>query len=196
MAVNDIWRVSLVGSHSGTEIAVMTSHWRLKSGVGTFAALAALLKVGLIDNFKTQQATTFRWDMINGLKISPLPKQSATYTTGFPVAGTLAGDEMAHQVAMIMSLRTANAGRSYRGRMFMPACVEGQMTSGIFDAGGVTAMQAAMTAVVGVYGSGGTDPDYEWVVWSDRLSTYTPITAVIVRNNPGTIRRRRIGVGA
>lgn len=42
------------------------------------------------------------------------------YTTGLPIAGTAAGDQYAGQVAVLMSLRTARSGRSYRGRCYLP----------------------------------------------------------------------------
>jgi hypothetical protein len=46
------------------------------------------------------------------------------------------------------------------------------------------------------FGEGGTDGDWQWVVYSRLLNVGTPVRSVVVRANPGTIRRRRQGVGA
>lgn len=195
MATNDIWRLSLMGSHSGTEIAIITLHFRMKTNVGTFAGLAAGVKATLIDNMYMAQATGFRWDKINGLKISPLPKQAAEYTTGLPQAGGTAGDEMPHQIACVVSIRTAYAGRSYRGRNYFPGLTEASGDNGLWNSTLVNSLTTHYTTLVTTYGEGGSNPDYEWIVWSERLNTGTPVNGVIVRAIPGVIRRRRVGVG-
>lgn len=195
MATNDIWRVSVVGSHGGTELGIYTMHFRFKTNVATFAGLAAAVKTSWVDQFKSFQSTNFRTDSINGLKIQPLPKQSDTYVTGFPVAGTDGTEEMPHQVAIIASLKTAYAGRSYRGRHFLPATSEDRWDDGLVESVALGQIQGLYSNAVTAYGAGGTDPDYEWIVWSERLNAYNPITSAVVRAVPGTIRRRRIGVG-
>lgn len=196
MAVNDVWRLSLVGSHAGTDLGICTMHIRMKTGVGTFAGAAAYLKTNLLDLVKGQQTGTFRWDSINGLLVNTTPKQSASYATGFPIAVTGAGDPLPHQSALVVTVKTAYAGRSYRGRNYWPAFSENATTSGTFTVATVNAMQQYYDDLVAALGSGGSNADYEWVVWSEKLSTGTAVTEAIVRNNPGVIRRRRIGVGA
>lgn len=195
MATNDVWRLSFVGSHGGTEIAVVTVHCRMKTANGTFAGLAAYWKTNWIDLVKTKQVTSFRWDRINGLKIDPLPKQADEYTTGFPAAGTLGGEETGHQLAVVVTHKTAYAGRSYRGRHYIPALPQTAIASGLWAGANFTPLQTYYDDIVAALGASGANTDYQWVVWSEKLNLYTPVLTAIVRNNPGVIRRRRLGVG-
>lgn len=197
MATGDVWRLSCIGNHSGYEMAIITLHVRMTSEVGTFAGAAALVKANLLDLLKTWNATTFAWIGINGITENTTPKTSAEYTTGFPLTGESVGqDELPHQVALVTTLKTAYAGRSYRGRVYLPAFTENFQTSGFWTAGHVTNVQGAFNTLLGLIGSSGSSNDYRLVVWSKKLNTSTNVTLAIARNNPAVIRRRRIGVGA
>lgn len=195
MATNDVWRLSFLGSHSGTEIAVVTMHVKFLTGVATFAGACAYVKTNLVDLIKTKQASTFRWDQINGLLVNATPRQSDTYVTGFPVAGSDSALETPRQVALVVTHKTAYAGRSYRGRHYWPAMVAGNFATPSWGSAMVAAIQTYYDDLVAGIGSGGSNADYQWVVWSDLLNTATPVTAAIVRTNPAVIRRRRVGVG-
>lgn len=195
MAVNDVWRISLVGSHSGTEIAVVTMHIKMISANGTFNGACAYLKTNWVDLITGSMANTFRFDRINGLTVNTSPPVSGEYTTGFPVTGAAAFEEMPHQVAMVVSQKTAYAGRSYRGRHYLPAMCETGSTTGLWISTLTNAYQTYYDDLVAALGAGGANADYQWVVWSDKLNVATPVTACIVRSNPGIIRRRRVGVG-
>lgn len=195
MAVNDVWRLSMIGSHTGSEIAVITMHVRMKSANGEPEGACNILATNLLDNLKTKQATTFRWDRIVCLSRNLAPPQSVEYTTGFPKAGTVGLEELPHQVGVVVTSKTAYAGRSYRGRHYLPAFTESEMTAGILETATYTAVQGYYDALVGLIGSAGSNSDYTWVVWSDKLNIATPVTQAIVRTVPGVVRRRRVGVG-
>lgn len=195
MALGDIWRMSLIGSHSGTELAVMTMHIRMKTSNGTFAGAAAYLKTNLLDLLKTKQATTFRWDEIRGLTVNTTPPLADLYNTAFPLAGTVAVEEPAHQVAIVVSTKTAYAGRSYRGRNYIPGMTEGDFTQGLVTSATGNAIQTYYDDLVAALGASGANADYMWVVWSEKLQAYNGIVDTIVRDVPGVIRRRRVGVG-
>lgn len=195
MATNDVWRLSCLGSHAGTEIAVVTLHIKFLTGVATFNGAAAYIKTNLLSLLATQQANTFRWDKIVGLTRNTIPKVSGEYVTGFPIAGGAAVDENPHQVAMVVTHKTQYAGRSYRGRHYLPATSDQATTNGIYIGTYVSAIQQYYDDLVAALGLGGSNADYQWVVWSDKLDVATPVSQAIVRNNPGVIRRRRIGVG-
>jgi hypothetical protein len=196
MALNDVHRFSCVGTHLGTEVAIITLHARETSGIAEVAALANIIRTDLITPLAAQQSTAFRWDSIQVITDNTTPRRSYEYTTGFPVAGGNAGgDELPHQVAMVVTLKTAYAGRSYRGRVYLPALTEAQFTAGLFTAACVTAVNSCFTTLLGHIGSSGTDTDWRLVVWSEKLQTANNVTQVVVRNNPGVIRKRRIGVG-
>lgn len=195
MATNDVWRLSLLGSHSGTEIAVVTMHIKFLTANATFDGAAAYITTNLVTLVKASQANTFRWDKINGLTVNTTPKVSGEYSTGYPLAGAVGSDELPHQVACVVTHKTQYAGRSYRGRHYLPAITEFSQAAGGFDSTLVNALQQYYDDLVAALGLGGSNADYQWVVWSDKLNTATPVTQAIVRSNPGVIRRRRIGVG-
>lgn len=196
MALNDVWRFSCVGSHAGTEIAVITLHLRETSGVAETATASAYIKNDLLTPFAAQQADTFRWDVINLLTVNTTPKRSEEYTVGFPISGALAGGfELPHQIALVTTIKTAYAGRSYRGRCYLPAMAEGNSTNGMFTTGATTPVNSAWTTFLSHVGSAGSDTNWRFVVWSSKLNTANNVTSVVVRSNPGVIRRRRVGVG-
>lgn len=195
MATGDVWRLSLIGSHAGTELQVITMHIRMKTANGTFEGAAAYLKTNLIDLVKTKQNSGFRWDEIRGLTVNTSPPVAGLYNTGFPISGAIAGDELAHQVALVVSHRTAFAGRSYRGRNYIGALNEADMTNGLFLNATVDAIQTYYDDLIAALGASGANADYMWVVWSEKLQTYNGVTESIVRTIPGVVRRRRVGVG-
>lgn len=70
--------------------------------------------------------------------------------TGGAVAGTSTGDILPPQIALCITLRTAQAGRSFRGRVYLPGFGEGaNNTAGVVSStssmvGFVTAVKAAL----------------------------------------------------
>lgn len=98
------------------------------------------------------------------------------------------------QTSIVVSLRTAQIGRSRRGRMFLPAtalglATTGLWTSGTFQAPALAAEWAAIFhAVNGLVlgtGAGATS-----AVVSQTLTSAFPIESVVVDNRPDIQRRR------
>lgn len=195
MAQDDIWRLSFIGSHLGTELGVITMHIKMKTGNGTFAGAAAYITTNLIQLLKTKQPNTWRWDEVRGLTVNTSPPRADLYNTGYPIVGTGAGEELPHQVALVVSTKTSYAGRSYRGRNYIPATSESDATAGLYSNTLVDAVQQYYDDLVAALGNSGSNADYMWVVWSERLQASNGITDTIVRNIPGVVRRRRVGVG-
>lgn len=195
MALNDVWRLSCVGSHSGTELAIITLHFKDLGTTGTIDGLCSDIKTLFLNVLKTSQATTFRWDQINALTVNTIPPRAFTYTTGMPLTGTIANEEPAHQVAAVVTHRTAYAGRSYRGRNYIPGLPESAWSASLLDAAYLANLETYYQALMTAYHEGGGDGEWSWVVWSEKLSQANDVQSFVVRNNPGVIRRRRIGVG-
>lgn len=173
----------------------MTMHVRMKSANGTFDGAAAHIKTNLLSLLAGIMPNTFRWDKIIGLTENLTPPVAGEYVTGFPLVGTQATDELPHQLACVVSQKTAFAGRSYRGRHYIPAISEAQVTAGQLTGTYTTAVQQYYDDLVAGIGAAGANADYTWVVWSEKLDIATPVTQAIVRANPGVVRRRRVGVG-
>lgn len=195
MAVNDIWRVSIIGSHAGADQGIITLHFKMLSGVGTFAGIAGALEAGFVRTVCAQQHTGFRIDMLRGLTVNTTPPVSDEYVANLPVSGSVSGDPLPYQSAMVVTLKTGYAGRSYRGRNYLPGQGEAYFTNGTFASNIVNSIQGAYNTLISTYGAGGSDSNYQLGIWSDKLSVFTPVTQAIVRSNPATQRRRRMAVG-
>lgn len=100
----------------GTAIKAMFTSSTLGAQIGTAVALA---NIGLRD-IRTANTAEF-------------------LDSGGPVAGTLAGDLLPPQTALCITLRTAQAGRSFRGRVYLPGFGEGVNTAtGAASGGGAS----------------------------------------------------------
>jgi hypothetical protein len=73
-----------------------------------------------------------------------------TYTTtaGLPLAGTLTAPSVPNNVAMVVTKRTAQRGRSFRGRLYHPAIASADVTANVISAGRVAAVVAAWTTML------------------------------------------------
>lgn len=191
MAADDVWRLSCQGDISGVGIYITTMHIRFKSGDASFAGAAEYIKTNLLNVLKTYQGTAWSWRQINGNTVGMQPPQTATYTTGFPIAGLVSADLLPYQCACVVKVGTAYAGRSYRGRMYLPGLSESAANPGsIFSPTVVNAYQTCYEDLLAALGSGGSNADYTWVVYSKKLSASIPVTSVAVRNVVRNQRRR------
>lgn len=195
MAQGEVYRASVQGTYLGSEVAIVTWHFRMLTAADPTATIGLYLKTYWVDLIKTKQCNDFRWDQINLLLVNASPPKSSIYVTGFPVVGTGGSNAIAHQVAAVVTHKTQYAGRSYRGRHYLPALDQIQWTDGLLDVTTRNAIQTYYDDIVAAVGAGGANTDLSWVVWSQKLLTYTPVNGTIVRQIPGVIRRRRVGVG-
>lgn len=207
MATGDIWKVALIGSYDGN-LVVVTSHWKAKSGSATGDGAAQVFQ-NIITNHMSSVCNDLSWTKRTSSSLTVPPSVTETGITVTGSGGANAG--LPNQAAMVWSLKTGFAGRSYRGRLYFPGFVESTTTNGSFNSAIVTSTQSSLNTTIGTYGAAGTDPDYQWGVYSLKLgatrdggghitaydlSKFYPFTAAIVRAAVGTQRRRRVGVGA
>lgn len=126
-------------------------------------------------------------------KILPLPQAAAVQSIVASVPGTGGVDLMARQVSGIISIRTLLAGRSRRGRAYIPFPTETMNANPGAPTGGYTANLLALssqmeqdTTVV----SGGDTCTLRPVVWSRRLGIMTDVERCIPEAHWATQRRR------
>lgn len=196
MAIGDIYRFSLQGDWGGSDQAYVTLHFKALSVGATPANLASALTAGFVTSLLPFLANVFTWRQWNYLSRNLVPPLSGFSTAGMPKACTQASDALPHQTSLVVTFRTAYAGRSFRGRMYLPAPTESENATGaVLDNTSATNLQAVFTTLVNTYGSGGSDPDWQLGIYSQKLAQFNPVTTSVVRTNWGTQRRRRIGVG-
>lgn len=204
MATGDIWRLAF----SGLTIAqqyVNIWHVRFKTESATPAGAKAYIDTNFYQLMKANgTGTSWGVGVCSGRRLS-VPQ--LTYEGTLSAAGQTAGDMLPPQNALVVSLRTGIAGRARRGRLYLGGFLESKQLDGGWDQTMVNAYQQYFDDIVAAIGSGGSNADYEWGVWSrtlggddpgpyDLAAGFRPITETVVRNVVYTQRRRTIGVGA
>jgi len=111
------------------------------------------------------------------------------------VAGTRVGAAMPNSIALAISFRTANRGRSFRGRNYVMGSTEGDVVDNTFTGAYVDAVQAAYVAMNAGLGA----LNFVWVVVSRfsngaprAIGLATPITVVGVFDGIVDSQRRRL----
>lgn len=129
-----------------------------------------------------------------GLRDIRTPSQSEYIDTGAAVLGTSANDLLPPQTALCITLRTAFAGASYRGRVYLPGFGEASNTvSG--TAAGTTAPVAFVTAIKAALIANALDlgvisrpaPD----AIPARAGMINVVTAIVARDAVWDTQRRR-----
>lgn len=86
------------------------------------------------------------------------------------LTGTLVGasatDGLPPLATMSVNIKTALRGRNRRTHVQLSGFVETDQTQGVWETGTKTAVQASIDAFLAVYGNGGTDVNFRWVVFS------------------------------
>jgi len=233
MATNDVWKLSCIGV-VGTSTGMVGAHFRLKAATPepTNAALAAVAQ-DFIQVFRPVQTTPWAWRTWKAVEVR---SSRVSYTTRPCLATGGRGEEgtfttnnggnslgsatLPHQCAMVTTLKTQLIGRARRGRVFCPGLPEEMQTDGLWSGAAITAATTAWATFMTKYGFSptGTDPLFEYGVWSMRIATgctprkqppygmeqvgvanpddaFTGITAVVPRSTVHTQRRRVAGVG-
>jgi hypothetical protein len=135
------------------------------------------------------------------------------------IIGGVAVDALPSKDCIVATLRTAQRGRSRRGRVYTGGLPEDAQTNGLVNAGVVTTVQTAWDAFRAIYGAGGSSTLWRWVVFSrviasgcvadpsvrhhplthirdgDQLGASAEITSVVVRSLVYSQRSRTVGHG-
>lgn len=90
-------------------------------------------------NFHPNDIALIRVEM---RRVDPLEALIQTYSAGLPITGVETVDPLQAGSALLVSLRTANIGRRYRGRMYLPRISEAENDT----SGGLTAADALLVA--------------------------------------------------
>lgn len=210
VAVNDIWRLSIKGTVHGQD-HVVTCHFRNVSDVGTDAAVGQAIIDAWQADARAQYRACFRnedtpVDLITAQKVCgsvPLPaaiQETEVAPNRVGSAGSASDLVSAPaSTARIITLRTAIAGRRYRGRQYLGGVVDGNTdTPHLLNSGHVATLQAYGDALVA---AGGVT--YNLFVFSRVLAALggqcqdfgADVTQAVARNYLGTMRSRMLGHG-
>jgi hypothetical protein len=213
MAVGDIWQMAVIGRQDN-EDRVNVLHIRMKSGSGTPEGAADVAAINVMGVFRTVQVDDYVVALVRGRQL--VGGDGALERTYSPVLqGNSTGDPLPSQIALCASLKTGFAGRRNRGRIYPSSFSEGFNVGGIPLAGDIATLQSNINVVVGLYGAGGSNADYEWGIFSRvnggtlidpgpppvygppwNAAGFKAISEVVIRPFWATQRKRRLGVGS
>jgi hypothetical protein len=158
--------------------------------------IAQALSTWWIGNIRQVMSTTLALQEIYCTDITSQTGPTVSFTTGLPAGGTVAGEALPNNVAMCLSFRTAQRGRSARGRNYLFGFPETATSGSFFDNNLVNSMVTAYSLLLG---AGTFVPGSNWVVVSrfqfnnPRPTGITiPITSVVSTNNAVDSQRRRL----
>lgn len=197
--------------------------WTLANGRTVFNVLHGIVSAGVVADTALAQAiyasliASASWTawkaLINtgnslaGIDLRDLrtANMPLVQSTGAAVAGTGAGGAIPPGDAFCVTLRTAGAGRSFRGRVYLPGLDFSALAAGGVAAAGtmtaavnfITALQTAMNAsgvemaVANPQRAAYTSP--KGTVHVARAAAMQPVTGIVARNNIMDHQRRRAG---
>jgi len=118
------------------------------------------------------------------------------HTTGLPAAGTQAGESLPNNAALVMSLRTALRGRSFRGRLYMGGIAESQASGNNVIASFRDNAVIEWSEII-LFVTAPLSPDLQLVVLSyfsggavRGTPVATPVTSITADTRIDTMRRR------
>lgn len=119
---------------------------------------------------------------------TPLDGSAASTVLAIAATGSGTTDLLPGETCPIITLRTALRGRSFRGRVYLPAQHDtSQSSTGAVGTGVITAYNAQLAGFITAL----TAINWQWVVASYLLSQATPVTTALLRNYYAVQRRRR-----
>lgn len=185
-----------VFNNLGSQNAINVCHFRVSATGGsslTDETVATSLAAGVAPLYKAWMPSTALHLGIRLQIIQPLPVPIAITNTSQAGVGARAADAMSPQTAIVVTKRTALAGRQYRGRVYYPFWAEDQNdANGRPTAGGLVLADNAnnylftnKSIVVGP-----NSVNLVPVVYRRINSTGTDIVAFVSRDRWATQRRR------
>lgn len=117
--------------------------------------------------------------------------------------GAVGGEIRSNSVAIILTKRTGIAGKTHRGRIYLPGVPFNLTTPNGLNVGGGAVAQTVCGNLIATFGDAGTDLNLRIGVYSRSIGGFNPFTPAgwqqITRFDPqpvlGNQRRRRPGVG-
>lgn len=191
-------RVQIGGALAGNSDWSNTFEFLLSGAIGTQSALQSIMNAiyTTLNGSATFKAGYGSDSTAVNLKGLYYPTNSGASSFVAASAGAaivgVGAPTQAPQVCVVASLRTNLAGRSFRGRVYVPYRSGNISSSGVVNSTGQTAVANYVQAVVSAVASALTAQSLtaSWVVWSPKNSTGTPIVAILVGNQCDTIRHR------
>lgn len=209
-AIGDVWQVLIQGNIEGQECENVI-YFRCQGGdTDVVAHLLQALLTCFLEGLVPHLASTYTFERLLAKQVSPVVGADVELTAAAGVAtqGAESGDAEPSFVSALISLHTTRAGRSGRGRMFIPGIAESDTTAS--KIGIETPLWAAIIAFVAcMIGQFFTrdvpaDGNWEWGVMSRKIgglkppflaAGFAPLTRAVPQQYLATTRSRKVGHG-
>jgi hypothetical protein len=186
------------GPMGGNTTWSVTSHYMLGSPVADYATLlsvanATMTALSASTAFKQGIATD---TTVQSVKLLYYPSNTgAASLVAISTVAAFTGSNTAicpPQVSVVASLRTTAAGRSGRGRMYVPYRTSSVNPSGLLSAAAYTAVGAFVNNLKSsvIQSLSTASIAATWVVWSHKLGAGQPVSTILIGNHCDTQRRR------
>lgn len=154
-------------------------------------------------------SASVNWDRLTVTDVAEDGDESVEFGFTQPYPGAITGDVLPPQNSMLLSFKTGQKGRRRHGRAYIPGPSESNVSNGLLTGTQLTALTALGTGLVNTYGPGGTESQYQLVVYSPEEldppppktfkprpgTLISPITAGLASEFIRTQRHRAFGVG-
>lgn len=195
MPVGDIYRLAIEGT-IGSDAMVNVLHYKVAASDQTSVEEARLLAQA----WETEGMTAYLAMLSNQYQSVRISSRGVTnpivgwdeVTTG---NGAIAGEVSPTQIAVLVNLKTGFIGRSYQGKIYLPAVNEGTVSSGSVVAGQITLIDTWMNLILDVSAAGPEVFNATLGVYSRKLALFNNVTDWQVSQFAATQRRRKPGVG-
>lgn len=184
------------------QLTINTLYWEISGGGINAVNLATL--VSAVENWvATQYAPLLSddWSATRVVGIDLTTQTGPEIVQASTAVGGISGEANPNNVALCVSFRTAQRGRSFRGRNFVPAVPGSAVTLNLIDAGHLSNV---LTAYNNLVGAGTFTPGWQFGVVSRKQGgvvlangVISPIISVISTSNfVKSMRSREVGHGA
>lgn len=189
MSQNDIYRVTVVFNQLLNSSEETIGIYVKQSNVTGFTVddiedvvygwwTSQFASSGLASGMQALYAANIELAAVKLRKWDPLDPVEDISTNNLPAAGTDTSDPLPPGVAILVSLRTAQIGRSYRGRVFLPAPAEAESNDRMSDALALSIAKQFVGLRNGLAGINGGLGAAELGVYSSALGQWNALAQV------------------
>lgn len=212
MATDDTYRVGVRASLRGQSVQFGV-HVRMATSTGTPEDLAATWVATIMPAVLAASSAEVNYNEVTVSDVRPSDQggvASIVLPLTQPNPGLVVGECLPNQNAIVVGLRSGFKGKRFSGRFYLPPPVEANTTNGLVTGAQLTAVQALASLLLSTFGPGGTEPQYQLVIYSPPTRPYvpkpappvhtdtlkTPVTSHDIDQVVRTQRHRALGVGA
>lgn len=149
------------------------------------------------------QVSTVSYNKIILKQMTPSAFDELIWVPTSITTGAIGAVPVNNTVALIFTKRTGVAGKSHRGRIYLPGIASSRVDVNRLNAFGLADSATVADTLTNVYGPAGVDTNFKAGIYSRVLGGSSPFTVTgwqqVTRYDPQTVlgnqRRRRPGVG-